>query len=165
MSSYQSPTQLQPSTNEINTKSAYSIKERVRLTFPTNSRWTKQSFKDECDINTIMRRYIQSGEMPVLNQKAPQYLDCTGIDYQQAMEFIAGAKTLFGEMPADIREKFENDPAQFLDFCSQEKNRPEMAEMGLLRPDLPTVVPLVSTDQNKTPTAVPTPSGGSPENS
>jgi len=128
-----------------NFKTAYGPKQKVSLTFPENSRWTKQSFKDECDINLIMRRYMASGEMPVLNNNAPQYLDATGYDYQEAMQFIAGAKSLFGEMPSEIRNKFQNDPAQFLDFCSNEKNRPEMAEMGLLRPDLPRVEPLVST--------------------
>jgi len=114
----------------------YSPRTRVAITFPANSRWTKQSFKDECDVNTIMRRYQSTGEMPVLNQRAPQYLDATGFDYQQAMEFVAGAKTLFGELPSDLRNRFGNDPAAFLDFCSQEKNRPEMAEMGLLKPVL-----------------------------
>jgi len=146
-------------------KSAYGPKEKISLSFPENSRWTKQSFKDECDVNFIMARYISTGEMPILNQQAPQYLDVTGLDYQGAMEFIAGANSLFQEMPAEIRNKFENSPAKFLDFCADEKNRPEMAEMGLLRPDLPKVVPLGSTDQKETPTGRSTPSGGSPETS
>lgn len=145
-------------------KSAYGPKEKVSLTFPKNSRWTKQSFKDECDLNVIMARYISTGEMPVINQQAPQYLDVTGLDYQEAMQFVAGANSLFHEMPAAIRNKFKNDPAAFLDFCSHEKNRPEMAEMGLLRPDLPRVDTLVSTRENEASKLASTPSGGSPEN-
>lgn len=113
-------------------KSAYGPKTREQIGFPDNSRWTKQSFKDECDINNVMNRYLSTGEVPVLNERAPQYLDVTGIEFQEKMEFIAGAKTLFQELPSSIRNRFQNDPAQFLDFCSQKKNRPEMAEMGLL---------------------------------
>lgn len=114
-------------------KSAYSQKPKIsQITFPENSRWTKQSFKDECDINTIMGRYMRTGEMPMINLSYPQYLDVSGADFQSHMQFIAGAQTMFNELPSDVRNRFQNDPAAFLDFCSNEKNRPEMAAMGLL---------------------------------
>jgi len=127
----------QYSENDTIFQTAYGKKNRVSLTFPENSRWTKQSFKDECDINNVMARYLSTGEMPVLNQQAPQYLDVSGIEYQSAMEFVAGAQTLFQELPSHVRNRFQNDPGAFLDFCSNEKNREEMAEMGLLRPSNP----------------------------
>jgi len=129
MSHSKNPLKIQ---SETKFKSAYGPKLRVALSFPENSRWTKQSFKDECDINNVMGRYLTSGEMPLINQQAPQYLDVTGYDYQSAMELVAGAQSLFEEIPSDIRNRFQNDPAQFLDFCSNPKNREEMAEMGLL---------------------------------
>ena len=126
----------------VEVRSDFSPRESVSIVFPESSRWTKQSFKDECDVNTIMARYQFTGEMPVLNQQAPQYLDATGYDYQSAMEFVAGAKSLFGDLPSELRNRFNNDPALFLDFCSQEKNRPEMAELGLLAsPIIPPIVP------------------------
>lgn len=118
-----------------NVLNAYSPKpNRYGLTFPSDSEFTKQEFKDECDINVLMSHYKRTGEIPNLNERAPQYLDVSGADFQQAMDFVAGAKSMFHEMPAHIRSRFENNPALFLDFCSQEKNRPEMAEMGLLKP-------------------------------
>jgi len=116
-------------------KSAYSEKLRVVHEFPENSRWTKQSFKDECDINTIMSRYMRTGEMPMINVSYPQYMDCTAMDFESHMQFIAGAQSMFNELPSDIRNRFKNDPAAFLDFCSDEKNRPELAQMGLLSAD------------------------------
>lgn len=137
--------------NQSNFKSAYSKKHKVSLTFPENSRWTKQQFREECDINTIMNRYLASGEMPAINQQAPQYLDVTGQDYQESMQFIAGAQSLFNELPSSIRNRFQNDPATFLDFCSQDKNRPEMAEMGLLRDEVADAVPLPSSSSSKPP--------------
>lgn len=110
----------------------YSIKPRVQISFPEDSPYTKQSFKDECDINTIMARYQATGQLPEMDVRAPQYLDVTGVEFQSSMEFIAGAKTIFEELPSHLRSRFENEPAKFLDFCSDPKNRPEMADLGLL---------------------------------
>ncbi|NTU73864.1 hypothetical protein HGB07_06920, partial [Candidatus Roizmanbacteria bacterium] len=113
-------------------QSKFTKKTPTSISFPENSDVTKQEFAAECDINTIMRRYQSTGEMPVLNQSAPQYLDATGFDYSEAMAFVAGAKSLFNELPSHIRNRFDNDPAVFLDFTSNEANYSEMSEMGLL---------------------------------
>jgi phage internal scaffolding protein len=99
-----------------------------------------------------MSRYIATGELPNIAERAPQYLDVTGIEFQASMDFIAGANTLFHEMPSNIRNRFENSPALFLDFCSQEKNRPELAEMGLLKAIVPPVIPNPTPVQNISPT-------------
>lgn len=113
-------------------RGAYSRNIPVRFTPEGDSR-AKQSFKEECDINRIMARYEATGELPDMGEVAPQYLDVTGQDFQEHQNFIAGANTLFFELPSGLRARFENNPGLFLDFCSQEKNRPEMAELGLLR--------------------------------
>jgi len=113
-------------------KSAYSTKLNVEQSFPTDSEHTRQEFKDECDINNIMRQYQHTGEIFHINEAAPQYMDCSAEDFRDAMDYVAGAFSMFEELPSAIRIQFDNDPAAFLDFCSQEKNRPEMAAMGLL---------------------------------
>lgn len=134
-------------------KTAYCAKPRVQISFDENSRWTKQSFRDECNVNTIMNRYLQNGEIPVINQQAPQYLDVTGLEFQEKMEFVAGAQTLFNELPSNLRNRFQNDPAQMLDFCSNPANRAEMASMGLLRVPPASPATLPSTNQNQPPVA------------
>jgi len=143
--------------SETKFKSAYGPKLRVALSFAENSRWTKQSFKDECDINNVMGRYLSTGEMPVINQRAPEYLDVTGIDYQSAMELVAGAQSLFEDIPSNVRNRFQNDPGLFLDFCSDPKNREEMAKMGLL--SVPSTHPGIpaSPEAKKSPYARPEP--------
>jgi len=127
---------------------------KVAITFPSDSPYTKQSFKDECDINTIMAQYQFTGELPNLNERAPQYLDATNFDFAEAMNEIAEAQSLFQDLPSAIRNKFENSPAKFLEFCSQEKNRPELDEMGLLRPLEERVVPYPFPDPSKAPSAL-----------
>jgi len=115
--------------------SAYTKKNRVRISFTGPGR-TKQSFKNECDINTIMSRYQKTGILPdMLNTANAQYLDVTGYDYQEAMQIVAGAQSMFNELPSAIRSRFKNDPAEFVEFTSNPENRQEMAQMGLLRPE------------------------------
>lgn len=114
--------------------SAYCQKPRRKTTFSTKGR-TKQSFKAECDINTILQRFLRTGVMDFANQNQARYGDCTGIEYQKAMCTVAAAKSLFNELPAHLRNRFENEPAQFLDFVQDEKNREEAAAMGLLKPE------------------------------
>ncbi|AXH73204.1 MAG: internal scaffolding protein [Microviridae sp.] len=111
----------------------------VTLTFPKNSEYTKQEFKNECDINVIMAQYQYSGEIPNLNEMQPVYEDCTGLDYMDHMNKIVEANNLFADLPSKIRNRFNNDPALFLDFVHDENNRPELQSMGLLRPVSPVV--------------------------
>lgn len=127
--------------NQIRHK--YSTRQRLSISFEGEGR-TKQSFKDECDVNRIISRFQATGELPNVNNMPPQYLDVTSMDFQEHQNFIAGANSMFHQLPAKIRDRFENNPAEFFDFCSHEKNRPELAEMGLLRPDLPPVVPMTA---------------------
>jgi phage internal scaffolding protein len=124
-------------TNLIETRfvSAYSPKLKITITFPENSPYTKQEFKDESDINTIMSQYQRTGLMPNINESAPQYLDATGYDFREQMEFVRGAQELFNELPSDLRNRFNNDPARFLDFTADPLNRVEMAKLGLLSID------------------------------
>lgn len=105
----------------------------LSITFPPNSRWTKQSFAAECDINTIMARYQSTGEMPVINQLAPQYLDATGFDYQTMQNQIVEANQLFSQLPSALRARFQNDPGQFIDYCHDPENLPEMRKLGLVK--------------------------------
>lgn len=114
----------------------------VSLKFPANSRWTKQCFKEEADINTIMAKYIATGEMPNITERAPQYLDATsGFDFQDMQNQVVEAKNLFMELPSVLRNRFSNDPALFLEYCQDESNRPEMYKLGLLKRNDPDPIP------------------------
>lgn len=141
-------------------RDAYSPSLRLQTHFK-NPSLTKQSFKDECDVNRIVARFQATGQIPNVNELPPQYLDVTEMDFQSHQNFIAEANSMFNEMPSALRSRFENSPAKFLDFCSQPKNRPEMAEMGLLRPIADPVIPMptpnLSTAQNAA-----NPAGGNP---
>lgn len=95
---------------------------------------TQQHFKDECDINSIVERFGLTGELPS-DIKAPVYGDFTGVtDFRSALHQVMAAEDAFMQMPAKVRSRFDNDPALFVDFCSDPRNREEAESLGLLVP-------------------------------
>lgn len=113
------------------------MRERIRVVKKfTKPSLTKQSFKDECDINMIMKRFKKVCGQDFLNKYQGyvngQFGDFSNVcDYRSALDQIAQAKAVFGALPAKVRARFENDAAQFLDFCHDPKNMDEMVSLGL----------------------------------
>lgn len=92
----------------------------------------QQHAKDETDINTIVRRFGLTGELPS-GVRAPQYGDFTeATDYHTAMNAVIAANNSFMQLPADVRARFNNDAGAFVDFCSDDKNRDEAKKLGLI---------------------------------
>ena len=103
----------------------------AKLVFTRPSR-TKQSFRDECDINNILRKFNVTGQLPI-GSVQPQYGDFSGVtDYQSALNAVMAAQDSFLALPAKVRAKFDNDPALFVEFASDEANKDEMKALGLL---------------------------------
>lgn len=129
-------------TEQVRFRRAYGPRVRVQ-TNVSGASMTKQSFKDECDINVIMKRYEASGILPGMERAGQaRYLDCTGVDYVEAMRVVADAKSAFGELPARLRDRFENDPAKLIAFLEDGRNLEEARELGLARPADPEATPL-----------------------
>lgn len=92
---------------------------------------TIQSQKDEADINNIVRMFGVTGRLPE-SVRVPTYGDFSLVDdYRSAIEAVREAEASFMAMPADTRARFQNDPQQFLDFCTDPSNLEEMRKMGL----------------------------------
>lgn len=110
---------------------------------------TQQQHKNECDINQIMKKYIKTGLITHLNQKAGGFRDLTEVpDYQQALDTVIQAQQAFGTLSAELRYKFKNDPHELIEFLKDEKNNEEAYKYGLkVRPKDPEVT---LADINKT---------------
>jgi len=92
----------------------------------------QQHARDECDINTIVRRFGLTGELPN-NVRVPRYGDFTAVsDYQTAMNMVIEANEAFMQLPAEVRSRFNNDPGALVDFMSDDNNRAEAEKLGLV---------------------------------
>lgn len=92
---------------------------------------TKQSMRDDSDINLIMSKYKKTGVINFVNSQQATYDDMENIDFHQAMTIIADANAMFAEMPAHLRKEFKNDPGVFLEFVHNPDNAQKMYELGL----------------------------------
>jgi len=98
----------------------------------------KQSFGKECDINNIMRKFEKTGLVNHLNNHNGGYGNYIGYeDYHSSLNKILAADNAFKALPPAIRNKFSNDPAQFLEYAQNADNLPEMRELGLAPPEPP----------------------------
>lgn len=93
---------------------------------------TKQSFSQDADINNIMKKYIERGILPDMISANPQYGDFSEVgDYQNALNTVIKANEQFDALPSHLRDKFANEPANFLEFTANPANIEEMYELGL----------------------------------
>lgn len=103
----------------------------VRKTFTEESK-TQQSFKDECDVNTIMAKYQKFGLLEHVNTHQGDYGEFLGYpDFHEAMNAVRQAEEMFLTIPSEIRAQFGNSPEAFLQFAQDENNHDRMVELGL----------------------------------
>lgn len=93
---------------------------------------TQQNFRDQCDINEILRRSQKNGMLPDTG-KTPLYTDVSSIpDFHQAQNVVARANEAFAAMPAKVRERFNNDPGRMVNFLQDPNNVHEAISLGLM---------------------------------
>lgn len=91
---------------------------------------TQQHYAVECDINNILDNYLQTG---ILAEKPTFEGDFSdGFDYRDALHRITDAQEKFLALPAQVRDRFGNDPGNLLDFLSDPKNRDEAVKLELV---------------------------------
>ena len=92
---------------------------------------TQQHFKEQCDINRIVKTYAKTGLVPG-NVRAPMAEDFYGIvDFHTAMNAVRRGEEAFMELPAELRSRFHNDPQEYVEFCLDKENLDELVQMGL----------------------------------
>lgn len=120
---------------------------------------TQQNMASETDVNAIMRKYEKTGILSHVARYAGQYGDFSAVpDYKTGLEMIMAADEMFASLPARIRDRFGNDPAQFIAFAQDPENLDEMRKMGLApeqaEPPKPQLVQVVEPDQEALPPKV-----------
>lgn len=119
-------------TTKISIRKPYDPTVKTSKSFKSPS-LTKRSFKAECDINTVMRKYQLTGVLEHTNTFQGQYGEFADIeDYQTSLNKVMDAQDMFMSLPSSIRRRFDNDPGEFLAFTTDEKNHDELVELGLI---------------------------------
>lgn len=95
---------------------------------------TRQSEMDACDIHNILKQFSQQGFEQLVRDNAArgQYADLTSLpDYQEALEIVLKSNEAFAALPSQVRERFQNDPARFVEFLADPANQDEAIRLGL----------------------------------
>lgn len=101
---------------------------------------TSQAPAEDVDINKIVAR-IQKGQTVLASNGEPFYGDVSDITgLQDALIKVQEANDLFMQYPAELREKFDNDPVKMVEFLENPENLDKAIEMGLANPK-PVVTP------------------------
>jgi hypothetical protein len=99
---------------------------------PPEGSVTQQQFKEEADINVIVRRFGLTGELPE-NPRPPMSGDFTNVsDFASAMLAVRKAEEGFMEFPAELRYRFHNNPQEMVSFLADAGNRDEAIKLGIL---------------------------------
>lgn len=104
---------------------------RVVVHTGTDSK-VQQHQADDCDMKTIINRFLKTGEITHISNQRMQFLDVThSTDYDKSLQIVLDAQDTFFELPSNLRSRFNNDPSQFLKFMDDPNNKEEAIEMGL----------------------------------
>lgn len=113
---------------------------RARATLSCGPGLTKQSFKDECDVNFIMDKWKRTGIIPAesVGKMRPSYGDFTNPnDYMEACNRVLDANEAFASLPAFLRDRFANEPANLIAFLADSNNQDEAIKLGLAQAPIP----------------------------
>lgn len=111
---------------------------RVRSFTDPDIELTEQHHVSKVNINNIIDRYNRSGMLPQLVGSKPMFGDfSSGDDYHDACDKVIKAQNAFMSLPAKVRSRFKNDPENLFEFLSDENNRKEAVELGLIPREVP----------------------------
>lgn len=104
---------------------------------------TQQHFKNECNINSIMKKYEKTGfltDPTKIPTRCPQFGDFSNIvDYQTLKNKQIEIDKYFSSLPAALRVHFNHNPQELMEWIIKPENKQKALEMGLLNHDLSNV--------------------------
>lgn len=114
-------------------KKIETVNGRVRVkTVNEEASMTQQQFKDQVNVNNIIRKYKQTGQISHLRGSSGVFGDFTQIgSYQEMLDKVINARNLFEQLPSELRTRFQNNPQALIDFLDNPANDEEAIELGL----------------------------------
>ncbi len=90
---------------------------------------TKQSFRDETDINMILKRAQKSGTISHLAKYEARYGDFSDFDFFEAQRRMAEGREIFDELPPEIRREFSQSPGEFFAYVNDPANVDRISQL------------------------------------
>lgn len=104
---------------------------RIAVISPPSTERAQQQFKEDCDINTIMRRIQKGGATDHIAKYQPEYGFATPLSYHESLNIVRRADSMFNDLPSEIRNEFSNNPEAFLEFVQNPDNAQRAKELGI----------------------------------
>lgn len=117
-------------------RSRYALGDPVKGLEFTQPSLTQQQFKDECEIESLLKAHNLSQVMGIVNNhgQQPLYGDVSDIpDFHDAQNHVARATEYFEGLPSDVRSRFNNSLSEFLTTLNNPDAREALTEMGVLK--------------------------------
>jgi len=126
-------------------------RKRVQYSSDKPSR-TQQHMKKLTDVNSIIEKYRATGHFNHTKTSPGQYGDFSQFsDFRTAMTQVINAQNSFDALPAHLRKRFANDPAELIEFLDDSSNLQEAISLGLAVPKAETQSPENDDKTTKTP--------------
>lgn len=117
----------------VEIRSKFTLKDKVKTKLDKFSR-TKQEFKEESDINNVIKKFKQTGMVTHVSAMKAQYGDFSDItSYKEAVDLVHESNDSFQALSSSIRKRFENDPEKLMEFIMNPENKEEAEKLGLLQ--------------------------------
>lgn len=105
---------------------------RVEVLCGGGESMTRQEFESDCDINTIMERYITTGQIPPQG-RTPVFQDVSEmVDLKTSIDRIAAIQERLPELPRSARELFEQDSRTFMENLENVETVDDLRKLGIL---------------------------------
>lgn len=93
---------------------------------------TKTSEREVTDINTMMNRYIHTGQLPTFQGRVPVYGDFSAMsDLQGMLDGVREAQERFERLPSAVRAVAGHDPVRFLELLASPDGTQALIDAGL----------------------------------
>lgn len=133
-----------------------SIQKRKRVqTINNQPSMTQQQFKNQCDVNQILKKFEKTGMISHLNNNAGNYGDFSTIqNFQSNLNMILNAQSSFDALPSEVRKRFGNNPNNLIEFVQDNSNYEEALKLGLVQ-QKPDTTPAQNDDKTTKPQGAP----------
>jgi len=115
-------------TTKIQFRTPFTPRVSVSIDFSKSKNHTRSEQAPATDINNIVKKYYKTGVIDYVVKNEPQFGDFTGIDFEEIQNKVAQGNQLFESLPAHVRQEFNNNPAEFIEFIQVKDNIEDMRD-------------------------------------